>query len=89
VNDRLAAMGLHEAVTVYMASGAASVSGPVTCAQGPGASTPVKVLVGKDGTEVIGSGQSAGNTGEGSFHLVRCVVNADNDSGNTGNTGNG
>jgi hypothetical protein len=87
VNDKLAAMGLSEAVTIYMASGAASVSGPVTCTQGPGATTPVRVLVGANGTETIAAGQSAGNTAEGSFHLVHCIVKSDNDSGNTGNTG--
>jgi hypothetical protein len=48
----------------------------------------VKVLVGTDGTEVIGSGQSAGNTAEGAFHLDHCVVTGDTGSGNTGNTGN-
>jgi hypothetical protein len=87
VNDKLAAMGLHEAVTIYMAAGAASVSGPVSCTQGPGATKPVRVLVGANGTETIAAGQSAGNTAEGSFHLVHCIVKSDNNSGNTGNTG--
>jgi hypothetical protein len=87
VNAKLAAMGLHEGVTIYMASGAASVSGPVNCAQGPGANTPVRVLVGTNGTETIAAGQSAGNTAEGSFHLARCVVTGDNGSGTSGNTG--
>ena len=32
----------------------------------------MKVLVGTNGTEVIGPGQSAGNTAEGTFHLARC-----------------
>jgi hypothetical protein len=45
---------------------------------------PVKVLVGKDGTEVIAPGQSAGNTAEGSFHMVSCSVAAGTGSGNTG-----
>jgi hypothetical protein len=87
VNAKLAAMGLHEAVTIYMASGPASVGGPVTCTQGPGATKPVRVLVGANGTETIAAGQSAGNTAEGSFHLVHCIVKSDNNSGNTGNTG--
>ena len=30
----------------------------------------MKVLVGTNGTEVIGSGQSGGNTAEGTFHLA-------------------
>ncbi len=92
VNRKLTALGTHEQITIYMASGAATVSGPVTCTPGPGAgapTTPVKVLVGANGTEVIGSGQSAGNTAEGSFHLARCTVAPDSDTGpGTGNTGN-
>ena len=90
-NAKLTAMGIHEQVTIYMATGPAAVSGPVTCTPAPGANVsgpPLKVLVGKDGTEVIGSGQSAGNTGEGTYHLDRCVVTDDSGSGNTGNTGN-
>jgi hypothetical protein len=85
VNAKLASMGLDEGVTIYMASGAASVSGPVNCVQGPGANTPVRVLVGTDGTETIAAGQSAGNTAEGTVHLDRCVVTGNNASGNTGN----
>jgi hypothetical protein len=92
LNRKLAAMATDEAVTIYMATGAAPVSGAVTCTPGPGAGppkTPVKVLVGADGTEVIGSGQSAGNTAEGTFHLARCTVAPDSDTGpGTGNTGN-
>jgi hypothetical protein len=89
VNAKLAAMGLHEGVTIFMASGEATTSGPVTCSQGPGASTPVKVLVGTNGTETISAGQSAGNTAEGTFHLVRCVVTGATNSGNSGNSGVG
>jgi hypothetical protein len=92
VNRKLIAMGTHEQITIYMATGAAPVSGPVTCTPAPGASSPsepqVKVIVGKDGTEVIGSGQSAGNTGvSGTYHLDRCMVTGDSGSGNSGNTG--
>ena len=36
VNDRLTALGTHEQITIYMASGAAAVSGPVTCTPGAG-----------------------------------------------------
>ena len=93
VNRKLTAMGTHEQITIYMATGAAPLSGPVTCTPATGASgpsgPPVKVLVGKNGTEVIGSGQSAGNTAEGSFHLDHCVVTSDTGSGNSGNTGAG
>jgi hypothetical protein len=91
-NHKLTAMGIHEQVTIYMATGAGAVSGPVTCTPAPGANVSgpqLKVLIGKDGTEVIGSGQSAGNTGVGTFHLGHCVVTGDNGSGNTGNTGAG
>jgi hypothetical protein len=92
VNRKLAAMGIHEQIEIRMAPGAATASGPVTCTPGSGVSGPtVKVLVGSDGTEVIAPGQSAGNTAEGSFHLVSCSVNSDSGSGNagSGNTGNG
>jgi hypothetical protein len=88
VEAKLAAMGTHEQVEIQMASGAATASGPVTCTPQPGVSgPPVKVLVGKSGTEVIAAGQSAGNTAEGSFHLVRCITRSDTGSGNSGNTG--
>jgi hypothetical protein len=88
LNDKLAAMGLREGVTIYMAPGPASVSGPVTCTRGAGADTPVKILVGANGTETIAAGQSGGNTAEGTFHLNHCIVTGNNGSGNTGNTGN-
>jgi hypothetical protein len=70
-----------------MAAGAATVSGPVTCTPGPGVTGPkVKVLVGANGTETIGAGQSAGNTAEGSFHLVSCSTSNNTGAGNTGNS---
>lgn len=84
LNARLHSMGLHEGVTIAMATGAARVSGPVTCSQGPGATTPVKVLVGANGTEVIKPGQSGDNTAEGSFHLDSCVTRGDGAAGNSG-----
>lgn len=87
LNAKLASMGIPEGVTIYMAAGGASASGPVTCAQGPGATTPVRVLVGDNGTETIAPGQSAGNTGEGAFHLDRCVVTTNGGAGNAGSTG--
>jgi hypothetical protein len=90
---KLAEMGTNEQVTIYMATGAATVDGPVTCTPATGASRPsgpaVKVLVGTNGTEVIAPGQSAGNTAEGSFHLNHCIVAIDTGSGNSGNTGAG
>jgi hypothetical protein len=90
VEQKLEDMGTNEQITIYMAAGAAPVSGPVTCTPEAGASGPqVKVLVGKDGTEVIAPGQSGGNTAEGTFHLNHCVVSSDAGSGNSGNTGAG
>jgi hypothetical protein len=86
VDAKLASMGIHESVGIQMAPGAATVSGPVTCAQGPGANTPVRVLVGANGTETIAAGQSAGNTAEGSFHLVSCFTSSNSGKGNTGNS---
>jgi hypothetical protein len=88
VNEKLKAMGTNEQITIYMATGAATVNGPVTCTPATGAGRPsgpqVKVLVGSNGTEVVAPGQSAGNTAEGSFHLNHCVVTSDTDAGNTG-----
>ena len=93
-NHKLTQMGIHEQIALAMAPGAASVSGPVNCAPAPGVSDlpgpPVKVLVGTDGTEVIGSG----NTGAGTWHLASCGVYRGNASlsklrGYTGNTGAG
>jgi len=88
-NAKLTAMGIHEQITIYMASGAAAVSGPVTCTPAPGVSNlpgpPVKVLVGTNGTQVINSG----NTGAGTWHLGACHLTGDSGSGNTGNTGAG
>src|ERR1700744_5337333 len=85
VEQKLASMGIHEEVTIYMASGPAPVSGAVTCSQGPGATTPIKVLGAANGTETIAAGQSGGNTAEGTFHLVHCLARSDDASGNTGN----
>jgi hypothetical protein len=86
VDAKLASMGIHQQVGIRMAPGAATVSGSVVCTQGPGAKTPVRVLVGANGTETIAAGQSAGNTAEGSFHLVSCSTSSDTGSGNTGNS---
>jgi len=89
-NQKLTSMGIHEQVVIYMATGPAAASGAVTCARGANVSgPPLKVLVGKDGTEVIAAGQTAGNTGEGTYHLDRCTVIGDTGSSNSGNTGTG
>jgi hypothetical protein len=89
VNAKLAAIGTGEQISIAMGPGAAATSGPVACTAAPGASGPtVKVLVGTNGTEVIGAGQSAGNTAEGSFHMVSCTASSDSGSG-TGTTAAG
>jgi hypothetical protein len=73
VNQKLAEMGTHEAISIQMTSGASPARGPVTCSPSPGVSGPaVQVLVGSDGTDSIAAGQSVGNTGEGSYHMVSC-----------------
>lgn len=91
-NEKLTAMGIDEQVTIFVATGPAAVSGAVSCAPVSGANVPgppLKVLVGTDGTEVISPGETAGNTGEGTYHLARCTVAPDSDTGpGTGNTGN-
>jgi hypothetical protein len=82
-------MGIHEKVAVFPKPGAATVSGPVPCTPVDGASKqqPVQVLLGTDGTQVIGSG----NTGAGTWHLGSCVVFPASDKGNSGpgHTSNG
>lgn len=86
-DEKLAAMGLQEGITIYMGSGPAAVSGPVTCT--PEAGIPnqptVKVLVGANGTEIIKPGTTGGNTGVGTWHLNSC--NLASNTGGTGNTG--
>jgi hypothetical protein len=85
-NAKLTAMGIHEQITIDMASGPAAASGPVTCTPAPGVSgPPVQVLVGTNGTQVIQSG----NTGAGTWHLASCTASSDTGSGNAGNTGAG
>jgi hypothetical protein len=89
-NAKLTAMGIEEQVTIYMAYGPAARSGPVSCTPAPGTNLPgppLKVLVGSNGTEVNAPGQTAGNTGVGTFHLGHCVVTGAGGSGSTGNTG--
>jgi len=89
-NAKLTAMGIHEQVTIYMRSGAGAAPGPVTCTPAPGVSGPaLKVLVGKDGTEVIKPGTTGDNTGAGTWSLAKCTTTGDTGSGNTGNTGAG
>jgi hypothetical protein len=88
-DQKLAAMGLHEGIEIWMGSGSAAVSGPVTCTPEPRIPNQptVKVLVGTNGTEVINPGTTPGNTGVGTWHLNSC--NLASDTGGTGNTGAG
>jgi hypothetical protein len=89
-NAKLTAMGIHEQFDIYMASGPATTSGPVSCAPQPGASgPPLKVLLAKDGTEVIKPGTTGGNTGVGTWHIASCKTFKTGDTGSTGNTGSG
>jgi hypothetical protein len=91
-NQKLTEMGTNEQITLYLRPGPAVVSGPVSCTPEPGAgppNPPVQVQVGTDGSS---SGQSAGNTGEGTANLA-CIVGPDSYTGpypgTTGNTGAG
>ncbi|HTX00084.1 MAG TPA: hypothetical protein VMD59_14975 [Acidimicrobiales bacterium] len=89
-NAKLTAMGIHEQVVIDVASGPATVSGPVTCAPAAGASVvgpPLQVLLGSDGTEVISPSQASGATGVGTYHLDHCTVTSDAGSGRSGTTG--
>jgi hypothetical protein len=89
-NAKLTAMGIHEQVTIYMATGPATAGGPVSCTAEPGAPGPaLQVLIGKDGTEVIKPGTTGDNTGVGTWHLNHCQTFKTGSTGNTGNTGAG
>jgi hypothetical protein len=89
-NAKLKAL-TNEEVVLRMASGPASVSGPVACTPGTaGMQGPtVKVLVGSDGTQVITPGTTGGNTGVGTWHVTACHVYpaADLGTGGTGTAG--
>jgi hypothetical protein len=90
-NAKLTAMGIHEQVSIQMAAGPAAAKGPVSCTPKPGVSgPPLKVLVGKDGTEVIEPGTTGDNTGVGTWHLAACSTFKTGDTGpGTGNSGTG
>ena len=85
---KLSSMGIQEKVAVFPQPGAATSSGPVTCAPVGGApkQPQVQVLLGSNGTETI----AGDNTGTGTWHLGSCVVFPTSDTGNSGpgNTGN-
>src|ERR1700760_3883683 len=86
---KLTEMGLHEQFWVAIGSGPATTRGSVTCRPEAGVSgPPVRVLLDKDGTEVIKPGTTGGNTGVGTWHIKACWTFATKDSGpGTGNTG--
>jgi hypothetical protein len=89
-NAKLTAMGIPEQFDIYMASGPAATKGPVSCTPQPGVSgPPLKVLLDKDGTEVIKAGTTGDNTGVGTWHIASCKTFKTGDAGNTGNTGTG
>ena len=86
-NHKLTAMGIHEQITIYMASGPATVSGPVDLYTGAGCRPVGAAGEGSRGRERHGGhrpGQTGGNTGVGTCHLDRCAVTGDTGSGNTG-----
>jgi len=86
---KLSSMGIQEKVSVFPKPGAATGLGPITCTPVDGApdQPQVQVLLGTNGTEVIGGG----NTGAGTWHLGSCVVFPTGYQGNSGpgNTSNG
>jgi hypothetical protein len=87
-NAKLASMGINEGFFVDISSGPATVKGPVTCKAGPGVTGPtVKVVLGKDGTEVIKPGTTGGNSGVGTWHIRSCQTTNGTSTGGTGNTG--
>ncbi|MFZ0091595.1 MAG: hypothetical protein WAL63_18970 [Solirubrobacteraceae bacterium] len=86
----------HETALVNPVPGPATVNGPVSCRPTPDTAAPgdplppgprVKVLLGKDGTGVIPSG----DTGAGTVHLSSCQTYVSYPDSNTGSgsTGNG
>ena len=90
-NAKLTAMGIDEQVNIEMVSGPALAKGPVSCTPEPGVSgPPLKVLVGKDGTEVVKFRTAGGNTGVGTWHLLACSTFKTGDTGpGSGNSGTG
>lgn len=90
-NAKLTAMGIHEQFDIYMASGPATVKGAVDCQPEPGVSgPPLKVLLDKDGTEVIEPGTTGDNTGVGTWHIASCKTFKTGDTApGTGNSGAG
>lgn len=91
-NAKLASMGIHEVIDIFMASGPAPVGGPVTCTLAPGqhlSGPRVQVLVGTNGTEVIAPGTTGDNTGVGTWHLAACQLKSDVNLDYSGNSGGG
>lgn len=69
-NQKLAAMGIGEQITLYSVPNPAAGSGPITCTPGPGADQPnpsVQVVVNTDPT--AGSDQRTDNASE-----LECIV---------------
>ena len=80
-NQKLTAMGIHERVIDLHGVRAGSRQRPGDLHAGAGSipsQPPVKVLVGTNGTEVIGPGTTPGNTGVGTWHLHSCNLASDN-----------
>jgi hypothetical protein len=86
--DHMLVAKYQEEILVNYASGPAVVPGPVNCTPerdaDPGLpKTPVKVLLGTNGTSVIPSG----TTGAGTVHLASCSLYTNTPGANAGNTG--
>ncbi|HEY5091452.1 MAG TPA: hypothetical protein VIK30_15835 [Polyangia bacterium] len=86
--DHMLVAKYQEEILVNYAPGPAAVPGPVNCTPtrdaDPGLpKTPVKVLLGKNGTSVIPSG----TTGAGTVHLASCGLFINTPGSNAGNTG--
>jgi hypothetical protein len=86
--DHMLVAKYQEEILVNYAPGPATVPGPVNCTPtrdaDPGLPrTPVKVLLGANGTSVIPSG----TTGAGTVHLASCSLYINTPGSNAGNTG--
>jgi hypothetical protein len=86
--DHMLVAKYQEEILVSYAPGPATVRGPVNCTPARDADpglpkTPVKVLLGTNGTAVIPSG----TTGAGTVHLGSCSLFINTPGSNAGNTG--
>jgi hypothetical protein len=84
---KLAAMGIHEDVTILMKPGKAKDTHPIRCQPSPRGAhlTPVKVLAGTDNMWRAPPSDNTGTPAGEPLHLVSCIVyKPGSHSGNTG-----